>query len=285
MMEGEDLATLADNIKAFGQRAPITVHEGKILDGRNRWKACGMVGVEPKTKEYSGKDALQFVLSANLHRRHLNESQRALVAAKIANLGNGKHKTSSAFVPSLPVFTQEEAAKTLNVSARSVGDAKKVLKSKKLAEAVESGETTVQAAAKQIRKKEAAKEEVRDSTGYAIPEELWPLWERRGEVQAILTAISKARGALRAVMEAQGSEGGEPDPLYFHANVSGAQASLHNAWTRISMALPYACCPVCQGRGRSTCKLCKTSGFIPKHTFDHALPEELRALREKSCAK
>ncbi len=279
-MEGEELQALADDIKANGQRAPATLFDGKVLDGRNRIAACKLIGIEAKTREYSGKDPLEFVLSVNLHRRHLTTSQRALVASKLATLRDGQ-KASSANLPSSN--TQQEAAKRLNVSTRSVGDARVVEKDKKLAKQVANGSKSVHAAAREVRKKEEEKEVRRDSTGYAIPEELWALWDRREEVQSILTAISKARGALRGVMEAQGQ--GEPDPLYFHANVSGAQAHLHNAWTSISMALPYATCPVCQGRIKETCKLCKQSGFIPKHTYDHAISDELRAVREKSCKK
>lgn len=284
LMEGAELAALAEDIKQHGQRAPASILDGMVLDGRNRVKACEMAGIEPKTRVFTGSDPLGFVLSANLHRRHLTESQRAMVAAKMATLSSGEHpKSSSANLPTSAPRTQGEAAKMLSVSPRLVREARTVLENPKLAKAVVNGTRTVHAAAKEIRKKQEAKEVRRDSTGYAIPEELWPLWDRRDEVQTILTAISKARGALRAVMEAQGE--GEPDPLYFHANVSGAQAHLNNAWTSISMALPHATCPVCQGRAKGTCKLCKGSGFIPKHTYDHALSDELRAVREKSCEK
>lgn len=68
-------------------------------------------------------DPVVFSLSANLQRRHLNESQRAMVAAKLANLANGQ-KASSANL--LSTVAQPDAAALLRVSARSVADAKKV---------------------------------------------------------------------------------------------------------------------------------------------------------------
>ena len=86
LMEEQELAALAADIQANGLRTPILLFDDQILDGRNRYRACQLAGVEPVTSEFAGEDPLQFVLSANLHRRHLNESQRALVAARITNL-------------------------------------------------------------------------------------------------------------------------------------------------------------------------------------------------------
>jgi hypothetical protein len=59
-----------------------------------------------------------YVLSANLHRRHLNESQRAMVAAKLATLGHGQRAERSANLPISP-DTQPEAAAMLHVSTRA----------------------------------------------------------------------------------------------------------------------------------------------------------------------
>ncbi len=61
----------------------------KILDGRNRFRACKKAGIAARFKNYAGDNPLAFVLSANLKRRHLNESQRADIAAKLANMRQG----------------------------------------------------------------------------------------------------------------------------------------------------------------------------------------------------
>jgi DNA modification methylase len=56
------------------------MYEGKLLDGRNRWEACALAGVEPRFTEFDGDDPIGWVVSQNLVRRHLNASQRAVVA-------------------------------------------------------------------------------------------------------------------------------------------------------------------------------------------------------------
>ena len=77
----EELAELAGDIKARGLLHDIILYEGKILDGRNRYLACGIAGVEPRFVEWQGMGSpLEWVISENLIRRHLTSSQRAIIA-------------------------------------------------------------------------------------------------------------------------------------------------------------------------------------------------------------
>ena len=92
LLSGDDLNQLAADIANNGLREPIWRHrDGRIVDGRNRWLACDMVGVECPHETYPGSDdgLVRFVLSLNLHRRHLDESQRSLVATRIATMRQG----------------------------------------------------------------------------------------------------------------------------------------------------------------------------------------------------
>jgi ParB-like chromosome segregation protein Spo0J len=82
-MSPAELQELADDIKANGLAHPVTRdRDGVILDGRNRLKACEIAGIESRFTVFEGDDPVAFIISTNLKRRHLNESQRAMVAAK-----------------------------------------------------------------------------------------------------------------------------------------------------------------------------------------------------------
>ena len=147
MLEDEPLTELVDDIRENGLMNPITLYEGQILDGRNRYKACLLAGVEVRGEELAiGIDPLQFVASQNLHRRHLATSQRAMVAAKMATLKRGRPSEKNA---SIEANTTSEAAKLLNVGRASVQRAQQVIEhgSKELIKAVERGEVAVSAAA------------------------------------------------------------------------------------------------------------------------------------------
>ncbi len=80
----EELNALAEDIKERGLLQPIVLYEGKILDGRNRYRACRLAGVKPRFVKWEGSGSpLAWVLSTNLHRRHLTASQRAVVALDV----------------------------------------------------------------------------------------------------------------------------------------------------------------------------------------------------------
>jgi hypothetical protein len=127
-----------------------------------------------------------------------------------------------------------------------------------------------------LRAARPVKETHRDKTGYAIPEEIMDLWNRRDEVKEILSAISKTRCAVRAAIE-------KDDPLFYPSNVNGALANLNSAYGSMEVSMPYAVCPTCQGRARDTCASCKGRGLVSKLHFDTCVPEELKAIRAKSC--
>ncbi len=100
-------------------------HKDKIVDGRNRFNACKALEIEPTFREWDGVGSLaSFVVSLNLHRRHLNESQRAMVGDKLATMKQGARTD----IASIEATSQDEAAKLLNVSRASIQRAAKVRK-------------------------------------------------------------------------------------------------------------------------------------------------------------
>jgi hypothetical protein len=80
MMNVEQFRIHCDDIRQNGLVMPISVFEGKILDGRNRYKACKEVGIEPRFEPYVGETPMQFVWSMNGARRQFSKSQLAALA-------------------------------------------------------------------------------------------------------------------------------------------------------------------------------------------------------------
>jgi len=158
-----DFATLVQDISRNGLLEPIVLLDDAILDGRNRYRACANAGVEPRFVQYEGNDPLSFVVSKNLARRHMDESQRSMVAARIADMRQGQRND----LASIEATSQTQAAEMLNVSRSTVQRAKKVLDSgdQDLIAAVDSGRMPVSVAAKiaGIEDPEARKEIINDS--------------------------------------------------------------------------------------------------------------------------
>ena len=134
MQSDEEIQSLADDIGKHGLRQPIVIDADEmILDGRNRSAACVIAQVKPIYEPFVGSDAqkLAYVVSVNVHRRHLTTAQRAEIAATIATMKTGenqhtakkKKEGGSNELPSKPVTT-EQAAKLMNVSVASVKRAK-----------------------------------------------------------------------------------------------------------------------------------------------------------------
>lgn len=78
-MNHSQFAELKEDIRANSLRDAITLLDGKILDGRHRYRACVELGIDPVYEEFPGGDPEAFVISRNLKRRHLtSDQQRAL---------------------------------------------------------------------------------------------------------------------------------------------------------------------------------------------------------------
>jgi hypothetical protein len=117
-----------------------------------------------------------------------------------------------------------------------------------------------------------------DGTGWSVPTQLIPLWQRADEVQELLTILSRVKGALRAAQE-------NKDKLFTEVNFSSALSQLDQAWTDIKTAKPFAVCPSCQGQLPDNCTLCRGRGLISEHRWNTCVTSEDKAFREKAKQK
>ena len=157
LLEGEAFDSLVADIKANGLMEPITVYQDMVLDGRNRLRACEAAGAEPQFLKFDGDDPLAFVLSLNLHRRHLTPSQRAMVGADLATMRQGARTDLRQPSASLPEVSQTQAAALSTASERGVRSAVFVEKkgSHELVQAVRDAKIAVSLAARLATASEA----------------------------------------------------------------------------------------------------------------------------------
>jgi len=155
LMDGAEFDALVADIREHGLRDPIILIDGLILDGRNRYRACVESGVQPSTVEWCGSGTPEaFVVSKNLHRRHLTESQRAMIAGRIADARSGE-RTDLVQINTRSPVTATKAADMLAVSRPQVFHAKTVLQHGTPEEiaSVDRGEAAVSTVATRVRKR------------------------------------------------------------------------------------------------------------------------------------
>jgi ParB-like chromosome segregation protein Spo0J len=138
LLADDELRELAEDIRRYGLREPVTLWRGQLLDGRNRVRACALAGVPPASVEWDGPDPVAWVVSKTLRRRHLDASQRAMLAARLRALPDTAPSGRTA----------EAAGRMLGVSRRSVEHASRVLAGgdPRLADAVSGGSCSVSVA-------------------------------------------------------------------------------------------------------------------------------------------
>lgn len=206
MPAGQFRRFVAD-IKANGLNNPIVLFEGKILDGRHRYRACLEVGVKPAFREFmegnpdesSHGDPVAYVQSENAARRQLTESQiaysithpnildfekrRARERIESAAIAGGHAKHGSAPAPTGARAeiedkgrASEKLADKAGVGRRSVERAIKVREKgvPELNEAVAKGEVSLNMAEKIVKLKPASQKRVmnapREQIGDALRE-------------------------------------------------------------------------------------------------------------------
>jgi ParB-like chromosome segregation protein Spo0J len=165
LMTTQEFIGLRGDIAAHGLREAILIDgEGRVIDGRNRLQACEELGVEPRFRTFEGDSIVEMVMSLNLHRRHLNESQRALIGARAKPMFEEEAKARQGARTDISANLRgsdygkasDQAARSVNVSPRSVESAAAVLKhgTPELVQRVEQGEIRVSAASTVARQPE-----------------------------------------------------------------------------------------------------------------------------------
>ena len=159
MMDEASLAELTARIKESGLREPIVLHEGRILDGRNRYQACLAAGVTPRFETLpEGVDPLEYVFDLNFTRRHLSDTQREAAAVDYPNMKQGRNP-KIANGPNAPFtpHSQAEAAGKFKVSHRNVKRAAAAKKADpKLFEDMKADKITTGGATRQIKDKQSS---------------------------------------------------------------------------------------------------------------------------------
>jgi ParB-like chromosome segregation protein Spo0J len=190
-MTEHEYRELVDDIRDHGQRERIRVlPDGRIFDGRHRWRACQELGIEPKIARhlppYEGAEldrwVAEFVISANLHRRHLTTQQRAAVAAELATMQHGGDRKSERIKASNDAMPDAKAAELMRVSERSVERAKRRMRTDPEAHAkAKAGRlarrkqplSKPQKMRRQWDEMQKAKRERVEGLDYEIREDLW----------------------------------------------------------------------------------------------------------------
>lgn len=147
-MSASEFSELVSDIQANGLEYPIMLYQGMVLDGWHRYKACVQLGQTAETYTLPEReDPVAFVLSLNLHRRHLTGAQRAaavVACSAWAQSGDNQH-TRGGEVAAPPV-TVAQMAQAAEVSPRTIQQAKRAQEAG-LGEAVREGKVSAERAA------------------------------------------------------------------------------------------------------------------------------------------
>lgn len=203
---GAEFNALVADIKANGLREPIIIHDGMILDGGNRYRACIEAGVEPAVMKFGGGNLVSYVLSANLHRRHLSPGQQAAIVASAQDWAKAQTigKPKSGNVTGLDTVAMRQAQS--GASDKTQRDADKVAKaSPELAKQVAHGEISLPKAIEKITGKVKPKEATDQDETYTETDHL--IDQLRGSV----STLSEENDRLANIAAAKVFEGSDDD--------------------------------------------------------------------------
>ena len=129
--------------------------KGKILDGRNRYRACTELGIEPRTIEYDGDDPMLYVIAANAKRRSVSAGMKACAAVKLIPMFGGRWGGKRQGDTGIPLKgrSAELAGKMLGVSKDYVNQAIRLSKDKKTFDDVWNNRIPLRSATNELKGK------------------------------------------------------------------------------------------------------------------------------------
>ncbi len=196
LIEGEHFLELVKDVREHGLREPIILLEGKILDGRNRYRACVAAGMLPESlgaltvpqlkyfkhhlpagaETPSQAELLAFVVSKNLHRRQLTDDQRRMVGARMVNLKAGR-PVEDEQSSQIANISRDEAARLMTTDVAGIDRARSVIAHAvhEIVELVDEGKVSVATAAEIAKQPAERQAEIvaslpRDDAGKLTPE-------------------------------------------------------------------------------------------------------------------
>jgi len=186
LMSEDDFDGLVEDIRKNGQLEDCELFEGKILDGRNRYRACLLAGVDPRVTQVNPEDPVSYVVSKNLHRRQLTPSQVSMVGDTLREIFDlrakerqkesikdrdekGRAKSTGGNSTTTGQKARDEAGKAVGVSGSLIDHARKVRTkgTPELVKAVEEGRMSVSAAAKLTAEDAATQNEVAEAAKFS----------------------------------------------------------------------------------------------------------------------
>jgi uncharacterized ParB-like nuclease family protein len=291
---GLNEATVADYAEALGGGAkfpPVVVfHDGSryvAADGFHRIHAASRSGatqIECDIRKGGKSDALKFALGCNAHHglRRTNADKRHAVELALREFPKLSDRALAEMCLVGHPFvadvrrSQVESDSTSGANASHLPPPPRIGKDGKeyrLPPPPMQPRPAVSTAAKPHLPPPPS--QVLDATGWPIPTQLIPLWQRSGEVQEMLTTLSRVKGVLRSAQDNR-------DKLFAEVNFSSALSQLDQAWTDVKTAKPFAVCPTCQGQLPDQCTLCRGRGFISEHRWNTCVTREDKEFRFKA---
>ena len=214
-LDADAFSALVEDIRANGLREPITLHDGMILDGGNRYRACLEAAVEPTFQHFAGGNVASYVLSANLHRRHLTAPQRSVIVKAVSDFSQAHppHRVAAAHKEVANVShlsTVQERAEAADVSPATQKNVERVTRNAPdMAAKLLSGEVKLKDALEQVTGKKRAKAKPAHEEGAPVETDADIIQNLRADLAVkdqIIAELSTELGAWRIAKDGEAAQ-------------------------------------------------------------------------------